>query len=36
VPELNEAVKAPMKLSQKGKATKRDFAGETYEEIYDE
>lgn len=27
VPELNETVKAPMKLSQKAKNTKRDFAG---------
>lgn len=36
VPELNEAVKAPVRLSQKAKTTKRDFAGEEYEETFDE
>jgi hypothetical protein len=36
VPELNETVKAPQRLAQKSKSTKRDFAGESYEEVYDD
>jgi len=36
VPELNEAVKAPMKLVQTGEEQKNDFAGDKYKEVYDE
>ena len=35
VPELNETVKAPVKLAEI-KAKKRDFAGDEFEEIYDD
>lgn len=36
VPELNDSVRAPARLAQKAHSTKRDFAGESYEEVYDD